>query len=162
MVGAHFDYRELRVCGKPEQSKGYPDMVIQITGCTYDIILTREHCMDQFLGGGFSVGTGYSDDRDVKTAAMMPGKVLQCGKNIFNQNATWTDFIFRFINDHPGGALQECGGSVMIPVKTLAFQGKEDAGGSQVPCICNYIGMLKKEGVNVSKTAEHLLFIFPG
>ena len=82
-----------------QQCFGHSDMVIEVALGVECVVLLLQHTGNQFLGCGFTVGAGYSDDACAELAAMMVCEFLQCLQHVINQYGAIAVGKSRFIDN---------------------------------------------------------------
>lgn len=86
VVGSHLHHCNIVLRTELQQCFGHANMVVEITLRIEYAELLGEHGGDEFLGGGFAIGSRHTNDAGAQAAAVIIGQKLQCAQNIIDQD----------------------------------------------------------------------------
>ncbi len=116
-------------------------MVVQVALRGVGTVLLGQYRRDEFLGGGFPVGAGQSNHRDIPGAAVMSGQILQRSQHVFHHEEPLVYCHRRIIHDRVGSSAFQGIFGKSVAVKFLPFERKKQAARFNFPGICTDNGV---------------------
>ena len=144
MAGTHLDHRQLMRLTKTKQCQRHANMIIQVAFRIKQVILGGKDRRDQFLGRRLTVRTRNTDHRQAQPVPMLSGQRLQCPQGIVDQDRTIARQILGIIDHRIGATFLQSRRRVLVPIETLALQGKEKRAFRTMATVCRHYRMLYK------------------
>ena len=126
MVGTHFNDGHFILLLYGQQAEWHPNVVVQIP-CRCPALETRtQYSMEKLLGGGLSIASRQTDDRNVEPFPMVSGKVLESLQSIFSDQYAFVLNASIFIHDHERRLFFEHLGNKVIGIEAISTHCKKN------------------------------------
>ena len=135
VAGPHLNNSEFCILVHGQQGQRDSDMIVQIAFCSDSPVFFAEDGAAEFLGGGFTVGSGNSKNGDTQFVPVQSCDVLKGFQGVLYREDLFPLDIPAFRYDG-GSPLFKSGADKFIAVEILSFQGKKDVPVRYCPCIC--------------------------
>ena len=101
MIGSHLYDGKLVFLGELEECLWHSDVVVEVALSVEDVVLLLQYGSDEFLGCGLAVGASDADDGGAELAAVVLGKLLECGEYVIYEDEAVIAFfsVFLFVDD---------------------------------------------------------------
>ena len=101
MGGSHLHNRNFRVLVYAQESQRNAYVVVEVTLCCNYLVSGGKDCVNEFLCGGFSVGSGKSDYRNLELKPVVLGQLLQSLEGVVNYDDLFRELFLCLFLGHP-------------------------------------------------------------